>query len=436
MAKEKNEVQTNEEKKVKKENNKYRHEVEIKIEGEKWTTALDKIFTKKQKSVHVDGFRKGKVPKDIYLKKFGIESLYLDASDLVVQDAYTKALDDSKLDPIIQPNVDIKDINEEGVTFIFTIITKPDVKIKNYKGLTIKKEEVKVEKEEVDHEIEHLLEEYTEIVTKDGKLENSNIAVIDYEGFRDGEAFDGGKGENYSLEIGSNTFIPGFEEKLIGMKAGEEKDIELTFPEEYHAKDLAGKDVVFHVKVNEVKAKIKRELDKEFFEDLGIDGVTDEDSLYKKIEEDIKSHKDREAENKYIDNLLEAVSKNVEVDIPEEIVEDEIQVSLKRVERNMMQQGLSMDIYFKLTNSTEEDLKNQLEPEAYKNVLYRFMLEELMNIENIKVTEDDANKEIDKIATDYHITREEVLKEIGSVYAMQYELEVRAVIDKLKEYNK
>ncbi len=436
MAKEKNEVQTNEEKKVKKENNKYRHEVEIKIEGEKWTTALDKIFTKKQKSVHVDGFRKGKVPKDIYLKKFGIESLYLDASDLVVQDAYTKALDDSKLDPIIQPNVDIKDINEEGVTFIFTIITKPDVKIINYKGLTIKKEEVKVEKEEVDHEIEHLLEEYTEIVTKDGKLENSNIAVIDYEGFRDGEAFDGGKGENYSLEIGSNTFIPGFEEKLIGMKAGEEKDIELTFPEEYHAKDLAGKDVVFHVKVNEVKAKIKRELDKEFFEDLGIDGVTDEDSLYKKVEEDIKSHKDREAENKYIDNLLEAVSKNVEVDIPEEIVEDEIQVSLKRVERNMMQQGLSMDIYFKLTNSTEEDLKNQLEPEAYKNVLYRFMLEELMNIENVKVTEDDANKEIDKIATDYHITREEVLKEIGSVYAMQYELEVRAVIDKLKEYNK
>ena len=340
------------------------------------------------------------------------------------------------MDPIIQPNVDIKDINEEGVTFIFTIITKPDVKIKNYKGLTIKKEEVKVEKEEVDHEIEHLLEEYTEIVTKDGKLENSNIAVIDYEGFRDGEAFDGGKGENYSLEIGSNTFIPGFEEKLIGMKAGEEKDIELTFPEEYHAKDLAGKDVVFHVKVNEVKAKIKRELDKEFFEDLGIDGVTDEDSLYKKVEEDIKSHKDREAENKYIDNLLEAVSKNVEVDIPEEIVEDEIQVSLKRVERNMMQQGLSMDIYFKLTNSTEEDLKNQLEPEAYKNVLYRFMLEELMNIENVKVTEDDANKEIDKIATDYHITREEVLKEIGSVYAMQYELEVRAVIDKLKEYNK
>ena len=199
---------------------------------------------------------------------------------------------------------------------------------------------------------------------------------------------------------------------------------------------MAGKDVVFHVKVNEVKAKIKRELDKEFFEDLGIDGVTDEDSLYKKIEEDIKSHKDREAENKYIDNLLEAVSKNVEVDIPEEIVEDEIQVSLKRVERNMMQQGLSMDIYFKLTNSTEEDLKNQLEPEAYKNVLYRFMLEELMNIENVKVTEDDANKEIDKIATDYHITREEVLKEIGSVHAMQYELEVRAGIDKLKEYNK
>ena len=231
MAKEK-EVKTKEVKKEEK-IKKNVHEVETKIEGEAWQKAIDKAFKKKQKEVKVNGFRKGKVPRNIYEKNFGKESLFIDAAEEVLQDAYTKVMEESKLIPVVQPSVDIKEIDDEKVTFTFKIITKPEINIKKYKGLKIKKEEVKVTKEEIDHEIGHLLEEYVEAVTKDGKVENGNIAVIDFEGFKEGVAFDGGKGENYQLEIGSNTCIPGFEEQLIGMKAGEEKDLDLTFPEDY-----------------------------------------------------------------------------------------------------------------------------------------------------------------------------------------------------------
>ena len=198
-------------------------------------------------------------------------------------------MDDSKLVPVAQPEVNLKNIGEEGVEFTFKIITKPEVKVNKYKGLNIKPEEVEVTDEEINHELSHLLERYTELVTKDGEVKNGDVAIIDFEGFKDGEAFDGGKGENYSLEIGSNTFIPGFEEQIIGMKANEEKDINVTFPEDYGVKDLAGAPVVFKVKVNEVKEKKTRELDEDFFEDLGMEGIDSEDKLKAEIKESIKA---------------------------------------------------------------------------------------------------------------------------------------------------
>ena len=227
-----------------KKENKNVHEVTIKIEGESWEKALDRVFKEKQKTVKVDGFRKGKVPRSVFEKKFGKESLYFDAANAVLEEAYTKVMTDSKLIPVVQPAVDIKDITDKGVEFIFRIVTKP---------------EVKVTKEEIEHELGHLLERYTELVTKEGKVENGDVAIIDFEGFKDGVAFDGGKGENYSLEIGSNTFIPGFEEQIIGMKTGDEKDLKVTFPEDYGAAELAGAPVVFKVKVNEIKEKKERE---------------------------------------------------------------------------------------------------------------------------------------------------------------------------------
>ena len=412
------------------------HEVVIKIDGEAWVKALDNAFKKKQKDAKVDGFRKGKVPRDIYEKHFGKESLFIDAADSVLQDAYMKAMDESKLVPVVQPAVDLKSLNDEGVEFTFKIITKPEVKVNKYKGLNIKPEKVEVSDEEVNHELGHLLERYTELVTKDGKVENGNVAIIDFEGFKDGVAFDGGKGENYSLEIGSNTFIPGFEEQVIGMKVGEEKDLNVTFPDDYGVKDLAGSPVVFKVKVNEIKEKVQRELDEDFFDDLGMEGVNSEDTLRDEIKKSIEAQKEMDVENKYVDAILEAVSKNVEVDIPEEMVDEEVTRLMGRFEEQMKMQGISLDLYYQFTNSKEEDLKAQLEKEAYSNVLYRLMLEEIMNLEKIEVSMEDAEKEATDLAKKYQMEKDEFLKQFGGIEMIQYDLEMRKTVELLKDLNK
>ena len=387
------------------------HEVVVKIDNKEWTDACDKVFLEKQKTVKVDGFRKGKVPRNIYEKKFGKESLYLDAANKVIPIAYDKAIDESKLEPIVQPTVDIKSIDEKGVEFVFTIITKPEVSVKKYKGLKIKPEKVEVSEEEVNHELGHLLERYTELVTKDGgTVENGDVAIIDFEGFKDGKAFDGGKGENYSLEIGSHTFIPGFEEQVIGMKVGEEKDINLSFPEDYGVKDLAGEAVVFKVKVNEIKQKQTRELDEDFFEDLGMEGIDSEEKLRKEIQSSILARKEAEAENQYVDKILEEVSKNVEVDIPEELVEEEINRLMNRFEEQLRMQGISLDVYYQFTGSSEKDLRSQMEKEALK--------------------------EAETLANKYQMSKEDFLKEFGGLDFVKYDLEMRKVIELLKDYNK
>ena len=396
--------------KTEKKENKNKHEVTVKIDGDAWKNAIDKVFAKKQKTVKVDGFRQGKVPRNIYEKKFGKESLYLDAADAVLQDAYAKAMDDSKLVPVVQPEVDIKSIDENGVEFVFTITTKPEVVVKKYKGLNVKPGKVEVTDEEVNHELGHLLERYTELVVKEeGKVENGDIAVIDFEGFKDGVAFDGGKGENYSLEIGSNTFIPGFEDQVIGMSTGEEKDLNVTFPEEYGAADLAGQAVVFKVKVNEIKQKVARELDEEFFEDLGMEGINSEEALKEQIKESIKAQKDMEVENKYVDDLLEAVAKNVEVDVPQAMVDEETDRLIGRFEEQMKMQGISLDLYYQFTQSNEETLRSQMEKEAYNNVLYRLMLEQIMTEEKIEVTKEEAEKEAEELAKKYQMNKDNLL---------------------------
>ena len=422
--------------KTEKKENKNKHEVTVKIDGDAWKNAIDKVFAKKQKTVKVDGFRQGKVPRNIYEKKFGKESLYLDAADAVLQDAYAKAMDDSKLVPVVQPEVNLKNIGEEGVEFTFKIITKPEVKVNKYKGLNIKQEEVEVTDEEINHELSHLLERYTELVTKDGEVKNGDVAIIDFEGFKDGEAFDGGKGENYSLEIGSNTFIPGFEEQVIGMKAGDEKDLNVTFPEDYGAKDLAGAPVVFKVKVNEVKEKKTRELDEDFFEDLGMEGIDSEDKLKAEIKESIKAQKEMDAENKYVDSLLEGVSKNVEVDIPEEMVNEEVDRLMGRFAEQMKMQGISLDLYYQFTGSNEEQLRSQMEKEAFNNVLYRLMIEEIQQIEKIVVSDEDAEKEAEELSKKYQMDKEDFLNQFGGLEMVKYDLEVRKVIELLKELNK
>ena len=411
--------------------------VVVKIEGQDWTQAVDAAFEEKRKEVTVSGFRKGKVPRNIFEKNFGKESLYMTAVDNVVNVAYVKALEESKLVPVVQPKVDITNIGEDGVEFTFTIVTKPSVTIKKYKGLKIAKEAIEVTQEEIEHEMKHILEKYGEVrVKENGSLENGNIAVIDFEGFKDGVAFEGGKGENYDLEIGSNTFIPGFEEQLIGMNVNEERDINVTFPEEYPSEELKGAPVVFKVKLHEIKEKVEREFDEELFEDLAMEGVNSKEELEKEIKANIEAHKEMDAENKYVDSLLDAVAKNVEVDIPEEMVDEEVERLLGRYSQQLQMQGVSLDLYYQLTKSTEADLKAQLEKEGYKNVLYRLMLEEIANLEKIEISEEDANKQAEELASKYNMAKDEFLKAFGGIEMIQYDMEIRKVVDFLKEENK
>ena len=420
-----------------KKENKNKIELTVKIEGEEWTKAIDKAFKEKVKTVTIDGFRKGKCPRDVFEKKYGKETLYIDAAKSLLQDAYRKVMDDNKeVIPVAQPRVDIKSIDDEKVEFVFTIVTAPEVKVKKYKGLKVARDEVNVTKEEIEHELGHLLEKYTELVTKEGKVENGDIAVIDFEGFKDGVAFDGGKGENYSLEIGSHTFIPGFEEAVVGMKAGEEKDINLTFPEDYMSEDLKGQAVVFKVKVNEIKTKKERELDKEFFEDLGMEGIDTKEKLEEEIKANIKAQKDMDAENKYIDNLLEEIGKNVEVDIPEEMVEEEIDNMLHKFEEQLNMQGLNLDMYLKFTQSDVKALRDQMEKDAYQHVLYRLMLEEIVKLEKIEVKEEEVDKELKDLASKYKAKEEELVNAFGGKEMIKYDLEMRKIIDLLKEANK
>lgn len=411
-------------------------EYTVKIEGKEWEEAIDKAFAEANKKAKIDGFRPGKAPKEVFIKKYGEESLWLDAADHVLQSAYTKMLDEHKdLELVAQPDVAIKAISKEYVEFNFILITKPEVKLNKYKKLGVKKEDVKVTKEEIDKAILDMRNKYAENVTKEGTLENNDIAIIDFEGFKDGVAFEGGKGENYSLTIGSNTFIPGFEEQLIGMKNGEEREIKVTFPEDYHAEDLKGQEATFKVKLNEIKQVVIPELNKDFFDDLGMEGITNEESLRKQVEENIKAHKEHHAEDHFIDELLEEGIKNMEVEIPDVMIEEELNRMIRQYEENLKMQGLTLAQFYQFTNSDEAALKDQMREEAEKRVKSRLLLEEITKLEKIEVTDEEAEKEAEDLATKYNMKKDEFLKLFGGIEMVKYDLEMRKAIDVLKENN-
>ena len=406
----------------------------VKISKEEFQNAINKAFENKKSNIKMDGFRKGKVPKDVYFKKVGKESLYMDAIDIVLPDAYDKVMKNYK--PIIDPKVEINKMDEEGVEFKFIITTMPKVEIKKYKGLNIKKPEVKVTEEEIEHEMGHLVERFTELVIKEaGEVELGDVAVIDFEGFKDGTPFEGGKGENYSLEIGSNTFIPGFEDQVIKMKKGEEKEIKVTFPEDYHQEDLKGKDVTFKVKVHEIKEKKARDFDEEFFEDLGLEGVDSEEKLKEEIKENIKAAKEREAENNFIEEVLAKIAENTTVEIPEELEEDEINHMMKNFEEQIKMQGMSLEVLYEMTKSNEEKLREQMKEEAHKHVLYRMILETVKDLEKIEVTDKELEEELEKLAKQYNVTKEEFLDMYGEKEMLRYEIEVKKVLELLTKEN-
>lgn len=412
------------------------HEITIKIEGKEWQDALDKAFVEANKKVKMDGFRPGKAPKEVFLKKYGKESLYLDAADLLIQDAYVKMMEDHKdLEIVAQPEGNLKSVGEESVEFIFKLTTKPEVKLGNYKKLGVEKESTTVTKEEVEHALEHLMERFAESVTKEDAIVDGDTAIIDFEGFKDGVPFEGGKGTDYSLTIGSHTFIPGFEEQLIGKKAGEEVEVTVTFPEEYHSEDLKGKEAVFKVTVKEVKGTVLPEFNEDFFEDLGMEGITTKEALEKQLEENVKTQKEAHAEDHFIDHLLEKAIETMEVDIPDAMTQEEVERMIRQYEENLKMQGITLDMFYKFTNSDEAALKDQMKEEATKRVSERLLLEAVKKAENITVDDESVEKESDELAKKYNMEKDEFLKLFGGLDMVRYDLEMRKTIDFLKENN-
>jgi trigger factor len=311
----------------------------VEVDAETFNKALDQAFKKVQKQLNVPGFRKGRVPRQIFEQRFGVESLYQDALDIVLPDAYSNAIDETGIEPVDQPEIDIEQIGK-GQSLIFTadVTVKPEVKLGEYKGLEVPKVNTEVTDEDVEAELKELQKRHAELVVKeDEPAEQGDTVVIDFEGFVDGEAFEGGKAENHSLEIGSDSFIPGFEEQLVGVKAGDEKEVQVTFPEEYHAEELAGKPAVFKVKVHEVKQLVLPELDDDFAVDVD-DEVETLDALKEKIENRLKDEKEHTAKHEVENAVIEKAAENAEIDIPEVMIDNEVERMVKEFDQRLQQQ--------------------------------------------------------------------------------------------------
>ena len=406
-------------------------EFEVKLDGKEWEKCLDDAFKNKIKDVKMDGFRKGLVPKDIYLKKFGIESLFMDAADAALPILYRNLMDENKdLEPAVMPTVDIKNISEKEIVVTFTVVTKPEVKLGKYKDLKIKKANIEVSEEEIEHELGHLKEQFIEIKEKeDGTVEEGNEVRIDFEGFKDNVPFEGGKSENYRLVIGSHSFIPGFEEGIIGMKVGEEKELNLKFPEDYHAEDLKGKDVVFKVKVNEINERVYPEMNDEFFKDLAIPEVDTEEKLRNFLKENIKTHKESHIEGEYVEKCLETATKNATFEVPEEMVTEEINRMYNEFAEQVKMQGIDISTYLQMLNLDENKLKENFKDEATKRVSYRLVIEAVVKVEKFDITDEELDKHIKELAKRYGAEESEFLTQVGGRDFVKYDLEFKKAIE-------
>lgn len=383
------------------------------VKGTEWKGLQDKAYVKVCKSAKVDGFRPGKAPRELYEKKYGKQDIMMEAADMAIKSEYERLLNDEKITPVIEPKVSLVKCDEDELEVKFEFVLEPKIELGKYTNLGIKKDKVKVTKEEVDNRIKSLLDEYAEIEVKDGSVVDGDIAVIDFTGFKDGVEFEGGKGENYSLTIGSKSFIPGFEDAIIGMKKGEEKDINLTFPEDYMAEELKGQDVVFKVKVNEIKTRVVPKIDSEFFEDLGMEGVTTKEELEHEIKHEIEHQKEHEMEHVYEDKCLDTAAENMKCDICDELVNDEVEHMYHEFIERMQMQGISEEMYFQYTKAKKEDITSQMKPEALKRIKYRYLLKEIIKVEKIKVTDKEAKDRVKEMAKMYQVDEEVILKELS-----------------------
>lgn len=399
--------------KVEKTENANEVKLEITVDAEKFENAMKKVYFQNAKYINIPGFRKGKAPMNIVEKYYGAEIFYEDAFNEVATEAYDEAIDTNKIDVVSRPTVDIVQM-EKGKDVIFTAVVqvKPEVELGKYKGIEIKKIEYPVKDEDVQNEIKQMQDKNSRLVTVDDRaLENGDTATIDFEGFVDGVAFEGGKGENYPLTIGSHSFIDNFEEQIIGMNIGDEKEINVTFPEEYHAEELKGKPAMFKVKVNEIKEKVLPELDDDFAQD-----VSDFDTLaeYKDdLKKTIAERKANEAKAKKEDEAIAKIIESSKMDIPEAMVNTQVNRMLEDFAQRLQMQGLSVEQYFQYTGVTAEKIIEDMKPEAVKRIQSRLVLEAVVKAEGLTASEEEFQDELNKMAEQYKMEIEKVKEFMG-----------------------
>ncbi|WP_010270922.1 trigger factor [Paenibacillus senegalensis] len=411
----------------------------VEVNAEQFAEALDKAFKKVVKKINVPGFRRGKVPRPIFEQRFGAESLYQDALDILLPDAYIQAVEETGIEPIDRPEIDVEQIGKgQALKFKAKVEVKPEVELGEYKGLEYPELSSEVTEAEIASELEKLQQRHAElIVLEEGTAEQGDTVVIDFEGFLNGEAFEGGKAEKYSLELGSNSFIPGFEDQLVGMAKDEEKDIQVTFPEDYQADNLKGQEATFKVKVHEIKRKNLPELDDEFAMDVSEFETLEE--FKQDLSSKLKERKEQSNRNQIQEVVVNKAAEAAQVDVPQVMVDNEVGNMLRDFENRLRMQGMTLDMYYQFSGQDEEALKAQMQGDAEKRVRNNLVLEAIGTAENLEASEEEINEEIEKMAAAYQRTADEIrgiLQANGSLDSIGKDLVIRKTIDFLVENGK
>jgi trigger factor len=414
--------------------------LDIEVNADRVADALDKAFKKVSAKVNVPGFRKGKVPRNIFEAKFGVESLYQEALDIIVPEVYLDAVRETGIHPVDRPEVDVEQFGKgKELKLKAKVTVKPEVELGEYKGIEVDNQDSKVTDEEIDAELKRLQQRHAELIPAEegDAAQNGDSTVIDFEGFVDGEAFEGGKAENYSLELGSGSFIPGFEEQLVGLKKGESKDVVVTFPEEYHAENLKGKEALFKVTINDIKRKHLPELDDEFAMD-----VSEFETLAEfkaDLEKKLQERKDADSKRAIENSIVEKAAANATVEIPAVMIDDETEQMLKEYENRLRQQGMSLDMFYQFTGQTADGLKDGWKAEAEQRVRTNLVLEAIAKAESIEVSAEELQAELEQLAPAYNRSAEElqnVMTANGSIFSFREDLVNRKAIQFLVDNSK
>ena len=403
------------------------------VEGEDWKQAQKKAFNKIKKNINIPGFRKGQAPAALIKKQIPAQNILMDAVEAIANDVLSDGVDEHKLVLVDRPELRIDELNEEKAILKFICAVKPEVKLGDYKGLPIKKKATRVTQKDIDAEVERLQQRYADMVVKEeGNVESGDTAVIDFEGFKDGVAFEGGKGESYPLEIGSGAFIPGFEDQLIGMAKEETKDINVTFPEDYQVAELAGQPVVFKVTVHEIKTKVLPEANDELIKEAKIKDVETMEDYRAYVKKNLSERKDRENEENFTNELLEKVVANAEVEIPDAMIERETDEMVREITQRLSAQGFTLEQFAQVTGQDEEKIRAEVRQDAEKKVRVRLVLEAVAEAEQFEISDEEIDAELKAIADQYSMQIEQV-RNLISHDAVSYDLRQRKALELIKE---